>query len=612
MGKKIYALIVGINDYPDPKDRLDGAVPDAGKIADYLTNNFPASQLSIKTLLNSDATYQNFITNFRNHLGQAGTDDVIWFHYSGHGSRQATAVEMRPYTSGNMDETIVLVDSRPDGHDLADKELGLLLAEAEKGGAHILVSLDCCHSGSGTRSMESMAPTYKTRLATDRQDGRLLDTYLDGYFVKNGLNFPDPKHILLAACNRFQTAKETFTSSGVFTENLINTLHKSKDDLSYADLFVRLRQGVISNNIPDQDPQIELMGGANGYVRFLDGTPVAGMKKFPVYLEKGDWIMGGGAIQGLQDAAEHNTEVSLFLEDNSEPLTTAVITSVSFQKSVLVPQAQLEPRGKYWGIPKNFPTPPEKMYFEGAPDEITNFMAEMKDFPQMIAAAEAEKDFATFTIKVTIQKLELWENGRQILIATADKTDRTAAQKLLLLANQIVTWKRINRLQNTKTKIEPGSTAIKMEINDTRNASTSYDAGNIMLEDYGGNYPYKIMVQNLIKQPLNFCLLYLSDNYGVTVLKNEPLEALDTPSLFFGGGADDFFFPSPDGNNSNDTFLIIVSTERTDDFELTLEDISIGKSVSGNSETRGVAGINKYVPLTGEWFTSRFNIQIGK
>jgi len=81
---------------------------------------------------------------------------------------------------------------------------------------------------------------------------------------------------------------------------------------------------------------------------------------------------------------------------------------------------------------------------------------------------------------------------------------------------------------------------------------------------------------------------------------------------FFGGGADDFFFPSPDGNNSNDTFLIIVSTERTDDFELTLEDISIGKSVSGNSETRGVAGINKYVPLTGEWFTSRFNIQIGK
>ena len=41
---------------------------------------------------------------------------------------------------------------------LADKELSLLLAEVAANGPHVVVILDCCHSGGGTRD-----PFVRTR-----------------------------------------------------------------------------------------------------------------------------------------------------------------------------------------------------------------------------------------------------------------------------------------------------------------------------------------------------------------------------------------------------------------------------------------------------------------
>ena len=49
-------------------------------------------------------------------------------------------------------QTLVCADSRRAGvPDLADKELSVLLDDVAARGPHVLVVLDCCHSGGGTR-----------------------------------------------------------------------------------------------------------------------------------------------------------------------------------------------------------------------------------------------------------------------------------------------------------------------------------------------------------------------------------------------------------------------------------------------------------------------------
>ena len=96
------------------------------------------------------------IDTFRSHLGQAGAGDVALFSYSGHGSEEPAPPEFAELEASGRIQTLVPVDvgRRRDGplvRPIADKELAVLIAEVAARGPHVVVLLDCCHSGSGTR-----------------------------------------------------------------------------------------------------------------------------------------------------------------------------------------------------------------------------------------------------------------------------------------------------------------------------------------------------------------------------------------------------------------------------------------------------------------------------
>ncbi|MHC5720674.1 MAG: caspase family protein, partial [Nostoc sp.] len=81
--RKLYALLVGIDNYPNPNHRLQGCVNDITAIEEYLNERFDKQeyQLYLQTLKDEQATREAVIDGFRNHLRQAGENDVVLFYY---------------------------------------------------------------------------------------------------------------------------------------------------------------------------------------------------------------------------------------------------------------------------------------------------------------------------------------------------------------------------------------------------------------------------------------------------------------------------------------------------------------------------------------------------
>ena len=154
---RLYALLVGIDAYPPPIPRLTGCVNDVTAFADVLRERVGDDALDLVVLTDAGATRESVTQNLSAHLGRARGDDVALFYYSGHGSQQATPQELWSIEPDHRNETLVCVDSRePGSWDLADKELGGLLAGISASGCHALVVLDCCHSGDGTRDADEV------------------------------------------------------------------------------------------------------------------------------------------------------------------------------------------------------------------------------------------------------------------------------------------------------------------------------------------------------------------------------------------------------------------------------------------------------------------------
>lgn len=90
MNRNIYALLVGIDEYVSPVSPLQGCVNDITAIKEYLEGRVHTDgyQLYVRTLLNKNATRQAVIDGFRQHLCQAGSEDVAFFYYAGHGCQE--------------------------------------------------------------------------------------------------------------------------------------------------------------------------------------------------------------------------------------------------------------------------------------------------------------------------------------------------------------------------------------------------------------------------------------------------------------------------------------------------------------------------------------------
>jgi len=623
MGTRVYALLVGINDYPSEVGKLAGCLNDVDHVRSYLSDNFAKSDLAIEVLKDGDATRDNIIRQFRGHLGQAREGDVALFQYCGHGARWASATAFKEFYPDGKDEGLVCIDSRrPGGFDLADKELAILISDVAKNKSHVAVVLDCCHSGSGTRGADAFKG-LRPRLTHEVADERPLESYLDGYYAdlrRKGqpLFIPTGRHMLLAACERTQLAQETADRSGVFTSTMIDVLNKSAGDLTYADLFVRCRAAV-RTRADNQNPQFEAYGNFNASSGFLGRTASHTERRFSVYFDRGGWQVDCGAIHGVPTEPEKTVALALYPEnDQAHQAGTATMLQVGPQRSELKLGFASDQSTRYRAEITSLPLPPMPIYFKETAKDLGSLLQEAikNDGTANVTLTDIEEG-ARYALSLEGGNLLLRQKETDLLIQGVEVDDgkpEDAANAILPILKHVARWERSLALQNLRTQMDPSRVDFVFAEQLDDGTEHVYPPGEIIL-DYAksaGQWKEirgKLKARNRTPQTLHAVLAYFSASYGIHILKNDPIDSGDSYVTLWGDLPADYFYLKDGSNESIENFKLIVSTEKVDDFLLSQNALAMGKIVPVTREIGSVEPVSKMAHRN-EWFTKNCRIKV--
>jgi len=267
------ALLIGINDYlandlrsqgDDPTEwipqDLRGARNDVDLIGAVLRTKYGFEAADVETLVDRAATREAILSALRRLVERAGPDDVVYVHFSGHGS-QVEDVSGDEARDG-LDETILSYDARTDGvRDITDDEIGTVLAGLATRNAFVV--LDSCHSGTATRG----GPAVATRSVPP--DPR-VDLYRAAAAPATRGALPDSaNYVLMTGAADFQSALDGPLNGkfyGFFSWALATSLGRAADDARPADVHAAVldafeRIGAKFSQIRMPEPQLEVPPG---------------------------------------------------------------------------------------------------------------------------------------------------------------------------------------------------------------------------------------------------------------------------------------------------------------------------------------------------------------
>jgi len=143
------ALLVGINEYPDPKNRLEGCANDVFLFSSVL-QECGFAPADIRVVLDERATAQGILQRLDWLLDGASAGDQLVFFYSGHGAQLPTYAPDEQVD--HRDECLVPYDFdwSPE-RAITDNQIYELYSQLPYD-SRFLMFLDCCHSGGMTRA----------------------------------------------------------------------------------------------------------------------------------------------------------------------------------------------------------------------------------------------------------------------------------------------------------------------------------------------------------------------------------------------------------------------------------------------------------------------------
>ena len=242
------ALLIGVNKYLIPGADLRGCVNDIKTMRELLREFYGFQDQDIVTLQDADATKLAIEEGYENLLKGAQAGDVLYTHYSGHGSNV-------PDKSGDeadhRDE--ILCPTNLDWKDPLTDDWLRHKFDTLPNGVNLTVVMDCCHSGSNTRELR---PPDLAEMETRQrflpcpldlfaaESGRALRGTVRGarqeYRAAEGdIKDVDIPETLITGCRSDQTSADAYLEGdfrGALTYSLANAIRETRGDLTYLQL----------------------------------------------------------------------------------------------------------------------------------------------------------------------------------------------------------------------------------------------------------------------------------------------------------------------------------------------------------------------------------------
>jgi hypothetical protein len=223
------ALLIGIGKY-EVLPRLPGSKNDIELVRQVLFSRYGFSDDNMQVVRDEAATRVGVLSALNKIVKESGPNDVVYIHYSGHGSQVEDLNGDEP--EDQLDETIVPQDGRTEGvPDITDDELETILSQLKTSQA--VVVLDSCHSGTATRGLE-------VRVRSVPADDRVA------LYQKNGVTtraiVPLNKHayVLFSGAASHEEALDGPVDGryhGFFTHSLFKSLQAAPTGASTREIF---------------------------------------------------------------------------------------------------------------------------------------------------------------------------------------------------------------------------------------------------------------------------------------------------------------------------------------------------------------------------------------
>jgi Caspase domain/PGAP1-like protein len=589
-GRALRALLVGIDAYQPPVPALNGCVNDVEQVARWLTTRAAAAgdHLELVLLRDQEARRDAVIEAVRTHLGAAGPEDAALLYYSGHGSQErAVLPEHLAVEPDGLNETIVLADSRRGGvPDLADKELASLVGEVAARAGHVLVVLDCCHSGSGVRALDEDGIAVR-RAPTD-QLPRTPDSYLAGSREVGSLGASGSGSVLLAACQPAQTAKEVLVDGrarGAFSVALERALSGLGARPTYLDVQ-RAVSASVRNLAVAQWPVLEAPHPDDVNRPFLGGlAALAAPLLTASFVDRQGWVLDAGRLHGIGPRTpDAPTRVSLYpmAASDAAALTWATVVQVGAVSSVLdvADPSALDRASTYRALLTAAGQPLVSVAVAGV-GALADQLRRVARESAVVRLVDGEAA-ADLVLSCQDDRLRLTRPGAdRPLAAELDMAAEDAARLAVRTAEHIGRWLGIATRQNPTSRI--GADEVRLLVYDAGGAELGVDGAPIEL-CYGqgpdgteANPVIAVHVVNTSRCPLHCAVLTLSELYGVSCLTvggSVLLEPGERSVVTGPDGEPRLQTSVPDGQErTTDLLKLLVSTEPFDAQSLAQEDL---------------------------------------
>jgi hypothetical protein len=164
-----YALLIGIQEYPEGFRKLPGPATDVVEFRNVLVDVYGFLPKNVVTLPKK-ATRQAILDAITNHLGQAGPDGMALLYFSGHGVQMSRNYSVPDTEKTGTDQALLVWGADGKASVILDDELGHLLRNLNT--PRVLFVADACHSGTVSKLQvaaavdgDSTPPTFFNRSA---------------------------------------------------------------------------------------------------------------------------------------------------------------------------------------------------------------------------------------------------------------------------------------------------------------------------------------------------------------------------------------------------------------------------------------------------------------